>query len=50
VNQAAIDTWLAAAPGDAMSVESYDWNHSLRTESARADRTAFLVAALGLTR
>jgi len=47
VNQSAIDTWTAAAPGDA-AVETYTWNHSLRTESARADREAFLAAALGL--
>ena len=48
VNQAAIDTWLAAAPDVSTTVETYAWNHSLRTEDAGADRRAFLAAALGL--
>jgi dienelactone hydrolase len=46
VNQTAIDAWTGAAGDEA--VETYAWNHSLRTESARADRAAFLAAALGL--
>ncbi len=48
VNQAAIDAWTAAAPGDATTVETYDWNHSLRTEAAGTDRDIFLTAELGL--
>ncbi len=48
VNQAAIDAWTAAAPADATTVRTYDSNHSLRTESARADRDEFLAAELGL--
>ena len=48
VKQAAIDAWLAAAPTDRTRVESYAWNHSLRTEAALADRRAFLGRVLGL--
>ena len=48
VNQAAIDGWLAAAPDGSTTVETYAWNHSLRTEDAKADRQAFVAAALGL--
>jgi dienelactone hydrolase len=47
VKQAAIDAWIAAAPGDA-SVKTYNWNHSLRTDAAGADRDAFLAKALAL--
>jgi dienelactone hydrolase len=48
VSQAAIDAWLAAAPDESTTVETYAWNHSLRTEDAEADRRAYLAAALGL--
>jgi hypothetical protein len=48
VNQAAIDAWLAAAPAGSTTVETYAWNHSLRTEDSEADRQAVLAAALGL--
>jgi dienelactone hydrolase len=48
VNQAAIDAWLAAAPDESTTVETYASNHSLRTEDAGDDRRAFLAAALGL--
>lgn len=45
VKQAAIDAWMAAAPRDA-SVKTYNSNHRLRTDAARADRDAFLAKAL----
>jgi dienelactone hydrolase len=48
VDRAAIDAWTAASPPATTSVKTYAWNHSLHTESAQADRDAFLVSALGL--
>ena len=48
VNQAAIDTWLSAAPVERTTVKSYAWNHSLHTEAAVTDRRAFLARVLGL--
>jgi dienelactone hydrolase len=48
VNQAAIETWLAAAPDEWTTIETYAWNHSLRTNAALADRLAFLTVELGL--
>lgn len=48
VNQAAIDAWLAAAPDESTTVETYAWNHSLHTQAADAHRRAFLAAVLHL--
>ena len=46
VSTGAIDAWTTAAPQGART-ETYNWNHSLRTEAARRDRDQFLVAGLG---
>ena len=48
VNKPAIDAWLAAAPDESTTVETYAWNHSLHTQAADADRRAFLVEVLQL--